>query len=249
MAARSTGWCRCAGCRRSARSNRRSSNTASTKPPCSGAARCLALFFRAVRPIPLAPAAYRARFDALIHDTHQALQRPIFELSRERLQRLADAQLGFLAAQADALGARASHVIEGHGDLRPEHVYLGDEPLVTDCLEFDRSLRELDPADELAFLAMECERLGEPAVSPWLFEVYREVSGDAVAPALTAFYAACRAFLRAKLALWHLDSPAADPTHWRLRAHHYLALAEKHVYAAQTAAGIATDSQPVVPVR
>jgi aminoglycoside phosphotransferase family enzyme len=218
-----------------------------------GAARCLALFFRAARPVPLTPDAYRARFEALIRDTHHALQRPMFELSREHLQQLADAQLGFLAAQAAAFGARAGHVVEGHGDLRPEHVYLGDEPLVMDCLEFDRSLRELDPADELAFLAMECERLGEPAVGPWLFAVYREVSGDAVAPALTAFYAASRAFLRAKLALWHLDSPGADPAHWRLRAHHYLALAEKHVHVAQTAAGltatVAPDSRPVVPVR
>lgn len=220
------------------------------EPAVRRAAACLARFFQRARVVPLSPQAYRARFDALIRDTHDALRRPAFELSRERLQRLAEAQLAFLGSGAAALGARAAHVVEGHGDLRPEHVYLGDEPLVTDCLEFDHGLRELDPADELAFLAMECERLGEDAVGPWLFAVYREISGDAVAPALTAFYAACRAFLRAKLALWHLDCPGADPARWHLRAHHYLALAEKHAQIAQTAAGITpTEPRPAVPVR
>ena len=66
-----------------------------------------------------------------------------------------------LAAELDSRAARGC-VVEAHGDLRPEHVCLLPEPQIIDCLEFSRDFRILDPADELAFLALECERLGDP---------------------------------------------------------------------------------------
>ena len=43
----------------------------------------------------------------------------------------------------------------GHGDLRAEHVLLEGRVQVVDCIEFDRGLRELDVADDLAFLVMD----------------------------------------------------------------------------------------------
>ena len=66
------------------------------------------------------------------------------------------------------VGERAAQgrIVEGHGDLRPEHIFLDGTPRIIDCLEFDRDLRLLDPVDELAFLALECERLG----APWICE-------------------------------------------------------------------------------
>ena len=51
--------------------------------------------------------------------------------------------------------ARRGSVREGHGDLRCEHVLLGEMPQVVVCIEFDRGLRELDVADDLAFLVMD----------------------------------------------------------------------------------------------
>ncbi|MGD8828578.1 MAG: hypothetical protein PVG21_07750, partial [Gammaproteobacteria bacterium] len=65
--------------------------------------------------------------------------------------------LEFLASRASLFRTRleSGRYVEGHGDLRPEHVYLDarteGEVIITDCLEFDRRLRLLDPADELAF--------------------------------------------------------------------------------------------------
>ena len=80
----------------------------------------------------------------------------------DEARRAADRQADFLANHGDLLEARAAQgrIVEGHGDLRPEHVFLDGEPQVIDCLEFDRDLRLLDPVDELAFLGLECERLG-----------------------------------------------------------------------------------------
>ena len=71
---------------------------------------------------------------------------------------------------ATALGERAAKgcIVEGHGDLRPEHVCLGPPIRIIDRLEFNRELRLVDPFDELAFLGMECARAGVEWAAPLL---------------------------------------------------------------------------------
>jgi aminoglycoside phosphotransferase family enzyme len=121
-------------------------------------------------------------------------------------------------------------IVEGHGDLRPEHVCLGPEPLFIDCLEFNRDWRVLDPADELAYLAMECEHAGAPWIGEVVFETYREATGDNPPLPLVRFYKAYRATVRAKLSAWHLkDHPdPADQGKWIARAQRYLELAGRY---------------------
>jgi aminoglycoside phosphotransferase family enzyme len=84
---------------------------------------------------------------------------------------------------------------------------------VIDCLEFNRDFRVVDAVDDLAFLAMECERLQAPLVGEILFATYREVTGDDPPREVILFYKAARACLRAKLAIWHTRDPAV-PNHW-----------------------------------
>ena len=103
-------------------------------------------------------------------------------------------------------------IVEGHGDLRPEHVCLGTPPQIIDCLEFRAELRYLDPADELAFLAMECERLGAPGIGQILFYRYSQRTGDRPPPLLILFYQAIGAMIRARIAILHLQEfPVRDP--------------------------------------
>ena len=59
-------------------------------------------------------------------------------------------------------------VVEGHGDLRPEHIYLVPFPTIIDCVEFNAELRQLDVLDELAFLAMDCAALD----AQWVGDVF-----------------------------------------------------------------------------
>lgn len=142
-------------------------------------------------------------------------------LAADRLSRFVDADGGRLDARV-----REGRIVEGHGDLRPEHVYFAPELLITDCLEFDRDLRVIDPADELAFLAMECDRLGARRVREWLFDAYRQVTGDRPPAELVAFHEGCRALRRASQAVSHLDDPnCRDTERWRRRAGEYLDLA------------------------
>ena len=106
--------------------------------------------------------------------------------------------------------------------------FLKQPPVIFDCLEFDRRLRTLDAADDLACLAMECDRLDAPEVGETLYRIYGERCGDWPDSRLIAFYKSRQACLRAKLAIWHIfELPTSEWPPWREKARHYLALAEK----------------------
>ena len=125
--------------------------------------------------------------------------------------------------------ARNGKIIDGHGDLRAEHVYLENRPVVVDCLEFSKTLRTVDAAADMAFLALDCERLGAPERGEVLLAGYGAITGDQPPPALIHFYQAMHACIRARLALWHLREPqyAGDPK-WRRQAEEWLCLARRH---------------------
>ncbi|MDH3664444.1 MAG: hypothetical protein OEU92_31260, partial [Alphaproteobacteria bacterium] len=119
-------------------------------------------------------------------------------------------QHDFLKDRQEIVAGRAASVIDAHGDLRPEHIYLLDPPVIVDRLEFSRDLRLLDPVDELAFLSIECERLGAGWIGDFAFVCYRDRTGDDPSAALIAFYKSLRACMRARLALGHLIEPLAE---------------------------------------
>ena len=119
-------------------------------------------------------------------------------------------------------------VVEGHGDLRPEHICLGSTPRIIDCLEFLADLRFLDPVDELAFLTMECEKIGIRSVGQILFRRYCLRAHDFPPPELMIFYKVIGALVRARIAILHLqESPVRDPEKWPRRAAEYLAIATR----------------------
>jgi len=145
-----------------------------------------------------------------------------------RVARLTAAQLSTLERGRDALEARVDggHVVDAHGDLRPEHICLESPPVIIDCLEFDDDLRMLDAASELSFLALECERLGAPELGARLLAHYRVVTGDDLDPALLALYRSQHACVRALIAARHLDdAPDGDGARWSAKVGEYLRLA------------------------
>ncbi len=48
-------------------------------------------------------------------------------------------------------------IVDGHGDLHTENIFLLDEPVIFDCIEFSDELRQVDVLNELAFLCMDLE--------------------------------------------------------------------------------------------
>ena len=133
-----------------------------------------------------------------------------------------------LDRHSDALRARAAQrrIVDGHGDLRPEHVCLLRPPVVIDCLEFNAALRQVDPFDELAFLALECELAGAAWIGPRLIDGCSAALGERPEVQLLPLYTAYRALLRARLALAHLLEPQPrTPERWQPLARRYVARA------------------------
>ena len=122
--------------------------------------------------------------------------------------------------------AAQGRIVCGHGDLRPEHVHLPPapgRPLVIDRLEFNESLRQVDPFEELSYLAVECRRLGAAWVGRRLFAQCGRLLGDRPPHRLLRLYGAQRALLRARVALAHLqDHPVRDGQRWRALAAWYV---------------------------
>ena len=144
----------------------------------------------------------------------------------------------FVVVHAQMLDARARRgfVREGHGDLRAEHILLGETVDVIDCIEFDRGLRELDVADDLAFLVMDLVAHGGERFAEAVVRAYRDAGGDPGEDWLIAFYAAYRALVRAKVELLRAaQHPVASSEHARdsAAARELLALAERFAWRAR----------------
>jgi aminoglycoside phosphotransferase family enzyme len=193
-------------------------------------ARRLMEFYRGCAPVAMNAAEYRRFFKHGIDSDRRVLAELVFGLPADTIDAVHAAQLAFLESTL-LLEERVQQgrIVEGHGDLRPEHVCLESQPLIFDRLEFNRRLRLVDPVDELAFLAMECERLGSGHVGEALFEVYAQATGDRPPPPLLAFYQAARATLRARLSILHTrELPRSAWEKWRTLACDYLALALRY---------------------
>ena len=95
--------------------------------------------------------------------------------------------------------AATGMVREGHGDLRSEHICMTAEVDVIDCVEFSEGLRYVDIASDLAFLLMDLDRLGAPALGRQLLTTYVEQIADPELPRLLNFYKCYRAAVRAKV--------------------------------------------------
>lgn len=194
----------------------------------------LAGFYRRARPVEIEAAEYRGRFVADVHETVRELEE-LSSIPNERIEGVSTALLGYLDRRSEVLDRRVQErrIVEGHGDLRPEHVCLLPTPVVIDCVEFSRELRTLDPIDELSFLAIECFRLRGPAVAfieATLLETYARGTDDEPPRELVGFYKAFRAFFRAQVAIWHLRDDDVDvPAKWNDKAEGYVALAEQLV--------------------
>ncbi len=190
----------------------------------------LAGFFATAPRARLSARQWTAQIAAELHETMALLSRAgeprLVALAQPIVRRLG----AFLVRRAGLFRRRIKdrRLVDGHGDLRPEHVYLKGTPRVIDCLEFRADLRQLDPVNELAFLALECRRLGGPHFERQLLRRYRERTGDTPPPLLLRFYAALNAIVRARIAVEHLAEPGArKPEEWVNRAVAYLAMAAK----------------------
>ena len=159
----------------------------------------------------------RARSDAAVSGwgTAAAIARNV----RENFAEIDAAQEGLLSAleareierwQLDFLRDRAAtfdrrrasgRIREGHGDLRLEHLYLGDEGELTiiDCIEFSERFRCADVCADVAFLSMDLAAHGHVELAERFLARYARAADDYELYALVDFYEGYRAYVRGKV--------------------------------------------------
>jgi aminoglycoside phosphotransferase family enzyme len=185
-------------------------------------------FYRRVAGICISPAFHLASWHRSLAYNRRVLLEPRLGMPAGLVRQVDRAQRRFLGERRWLLAERVSgrHIVDGHGDLRPEHIWLGDPVRIIDCLEFNPSLRAVDPFDEIAFLCLECERLGGDWASDYIKR--RAIQGlqDGLSGELFTFYRCYRATLRARLAIAHLlEANPRTPEKWPALARTYLRMA------------------------
>lgn len=188
----------------------------------------LAAFYRHAGGVHISPALLLADWRRNLSDNRRLLLNPRLKLPAGLVRRIDRVQRRFLEARPDLLAARARSrcIVDGHGDLRPEHIWINDSVRIIDCLEFNPKLRAVDPLDEIAFLSVECDRLGASWAAGYLKRRVLRRWGDGSSAALFSFYRCYRATLRARLSAAHLiEANPRTPGKWLPLARTYLQIA------------------------
>ena len=91
-----------------------------------------------------------------------------------------------------------------HGDLNASNIFLYEEPVIFDCIEFSRELRQIDVLNDIAFLCVDLDFYDRQDLSELFYEKYREFFGmgendDELE--LFRYYKSYRANIRAKVTL------------------------------------------------
>jgi aminoglycoside phosphotransferase family enzyme/predicted kinase len=139
---------------------------------------------------------------SIVENFQQMLDFLSFSLSPLTYKVLKKYQYDYLENQKEKFLARvkAGKIIEGHGDLRSEHIHFqGDSVNIYDCLEFSERLRCLDYLNDLAFLAMDLEYRGRYDLSKSLINNILQKLNDTNALDLLNFYQCYRACVRGKV--------------------------------------------------
>ncbi len=119
-----------------------------------------------------------------------------------------NATLNFLENNRDLFDRRLDKgfIIDGHGDLRAEHVYFdGDEIGLIDCIEFNKRFRYNDAVSDFVFLCMETDYYDYVDISDQLLSGFLSVYDDEDSKRLVNFYKCYRAYVRFKVGCFMLD--------------------------------------------
>lgn len=89
-----------------------------------------------------------------------------------------------------------------HGDLNASNIFLYDDPVVFDCIEFNKAYRHIDVLNEIAFLCVDLDFFGDHEMSDHFYHEYLKslgVQSDDASRRLFIYYKSYRANVRAKV--------------------------------------------------
>jgi uncharacterized protein len=189
--------------------------------------------FHADHPLPVSSEPYgtlervRADWEENFAQTADAVGR---SLSPQISRTIQQAVTLFISRHANWFAQRVQEgrIRDCHGDLRAEHVYFEPGQMqIIDCIEFNQRFRFIDVSSEVAFLAVDLERLGALAWAHRFVRAYVHASRDVMLYRLLDFYRCYRAYVRGKVTSIRLQASPPPELRSRLqrRAETYYTLA------------------------
>ena len=164
------------------------------------------------------------------------ISRPVFEAIRFYTGQFFKCHAALFASRV-----REKWIRDCHGDLHLEHIHVTPRALhIYDCIEFNDRFRYVDVASDAAFLAMDLDYKGRPALARHFATHMASALNDEGMPRLMDFYKCYRAFVRGKVESLHSvahAAPEAERAASAQRARRYFRLALQYTIAG---------SQPMV---
>jgi aminoglycoside phosphotransferase family enzyme/predicted kinase len=153
-----------------------------------------------------------------------------YTLSEQTYIHIQQAVVAFTTRHAAWFAQRVQEgrIRDCHGDLRAEHIYLEPGQMqIIDCIEFNQRFRFIDVSSEVAFLAVDLERLGALAMAHQFICAYIRHSRDVSMYRLLDFYRCYRAYVRGKVTSirLHASLPPELRSQLQRRAESYFGLA------------------------
>lgn len=114
-----------------------------------------------------------------------------------------------------------------HGDLNATNIFVYDDPVIFDCIEFTDDFRFIDILSEIAFLCVDLDFWGKEGMSDHFHQKYLELmqlKESREDQQLFAFYKAYRANIRAKVTLLNLEKKQSYDEEKVKDIKHYFAL-------------------------
>ncbi len=152
------------------------------------------------------------------------------------LAQLVERVEAFLHAHEQRIRERSEQgfVVDGHGDLHSGNIFLLDEPVIFDCIEFNEAFRRVDMVDELAFLCLDLDYFEQPKLERHFLEHYlakmpcieREEDWQ-----IYRYYKLYRANVRLKVACLKAQPNGKFDDEGEQIAKHYVQLLERYAAA------------------
>jgi hypothetical protein len=151
----------------------------------------------------------------------------------------------FLEENQSYMEDRLQHGLyrDGHGDLHTRNIFLLDQPVIFDCIEFNSDYRQIDILNEVAFLCMDLESVNRHDLSSLFLKYYANYLPISLSDQdmdLFTYYKAYRANVRAKVNCLRAQSATDDDTqmHAIKEAKKYLYLMDEYINSIATMAPV-----------
>ncbi len=117
--------------------------------------------------------AYKQKFEDITSVKDWLIEKG-FDKEVTLIEEAIEASRSFLKANEHYLKKRndEGYVKDCHGDLHSKNIFLYDDPVIFDCIEFNAHFRQIDTLNEIAFFCMDLEAWGFYQLSDRFFNLY-----------------------------------------------------------------------------